>query len=216
MTGKRLLDVTASGAGLLVLSPLLLLIALAIRLDSPGPVFFRQERVGRDGRPFRIYKYRTMRVDAEKLGAPITVGRDPRITRVGHWLRKSKLDELPQLLNVLKGEMSLVGPRPEVPKYVALYTPEQRRVLSIKPGITDLASIAFRDENDLLAGQTDPERFYVEEIMPRKLELNLEYLERASVGYDLWLIARTFWRIAFPERPHRRSSTPAGYASKRR
>jgi lipopolysaccharide/colanic/teichoic acid biosynthesis glycosyltransferase len=198
--GKRLFDLLAAGLGLAALAPALLLLALLIKLDSPGPVFFRQERVGRGGRTFRIYKFRTMRVGAERAGQ-LTVGRDARVTRVGAVLRKAKLDELPQLLNVLKGEMSLVGPRPEVPKYVALYTPAQRRVLEVRPGITDLASIQFRDENDLLAGQADPERFYIEEVMPKKLELNLAYIGRQGVLYDVWIILKTLHRVVFPERP---------------
>lgn len=136
-----------------------------------------------------------MHIDAEKVGGALTVGRDPRITRAGHWLRKLKLDELPQLLNVWRGEMSLVGPRPEVPKYVAFYSPEQRKVLQVRPGITDLASIEFYDENQLLQGTEDPEAFYVTEIMPRKLALNMQYLSKQNVGYDISIILRTLWRI---------------------
>lgn len=200
---KRLFDLLAAGVGLFVLSPLLALIALTIRLDSVGPVFFRQERVGKNGRPFRIYKFRTMLLSAERLGQ-LTVGRDARVTRVGRVLRKSKLDELPQLLNVVMGEMSLVGPRPELPKYVALYSLEQRRVLSVRPGVTDLASIAFRDESNLLEGRTDPERFYVEEIMPRKLKLNLEYLARRSLATDLKVIIETIRRTAFRQEDNAR------------
>ena len=173
---KRLMDVVISGCALLVLWPLLLLIALAIKIDDPGPVFYRQVRVGRNGKEFRIFKFRTMVVDADKKGLQITVGRDSRITRVGAFLRKTKLDELAQLLNVLAGEMSFVGPRPEVPKYVDLYTPYQRQVLLVRPGITDYASIAYRNENDLLEGAQDPERMYIDEIMPAKIELNMKYL----------------------------------------
>ena len=188
---KRLMDVVISGCALLVLWPLLLLIALAIKIDDPGPVFYRQVRVGRNGKEFRIFKFRTMVVDADKKGLQITVGRDSRITRVGAFLRKTKLDELAQLLNVLVGEMSFVGPRPEVPKYVDLYTPYQRQVLLVRPGITDYASIAYRNENDLLAGADDPERMYVEEIMPAKIELNMKYLRRVSPLEDIRLIFAT-------------------------
>lgn len=176
----------------------MLVVAGLIRLDSPGPIFFRQERIGLRGKSFKIFKFRTMRVDADKLGGQLTVGGDPRITRAGRFLRKSKLDELPQLFNVLQGEMSLVGPRPEVPKYVALYTPEQRRVLEVRPGITDLASIEFRDENDLLESQADPEAFYIREIMPRKLTLNLGYIAQQGLVFDLLIVLRTIWRVLFP------------------
>jgi lipopolysaccharide/colanic/teichoic acid biosynthesis glycosyltransferase len=187
---KRVFDVVVAGFGLLLLSPLLVLLALAIRLDSPGPVLFRQERVGRAGRPFRIHKFRTMRAGAP--GAAITVGADPRITRVGAWLRRSKLDELPQLIDVLAGSMSLVGPRPEVPRYVALYPEATRaKVLSVRPGITDLASIEYRDESAQLARAADPEHEYVHVVMPRKLRLAEAYVEQASFALDLRLILRT-------------------------
>ena len=176
LAAKRAMDIVLSAAALCVLWPVLLLIALAIVVDDPGPVFYRQVRVGRGGRPFRIFKFRTMVVDADKKGLSITVGRDSRITRVGAFLRKTKLDELAQLLNVLCGQMSFVGPRPEVPRYVELYTPYQRQVLLVRPGITDYASIAYRNENDLLAGADDPERMYIETIMPDKIELNMKYL----------------------------------------
>ena len=188
---KRALDILVSAAALFLLSPLLLLIALAVKLDSPGPVFYRQERVGRNGVPFRIFKYRTMVTDADKRGPAITVGRDSRITRVGGFLRGTKLDELAQLLNVLSGTMSFVGPRPEVPKYVALYTPYQRQVLLVRPGITDYASIAYRRESELLGQAEDPEALYIREIMPAKLELNLKYLREISPLTDLRLILRT-------------------------
>jgi lipopolysaccharide/colanic/teichoic acid biosynthesis glycosyltransferase len=172
--GKRMFDVVVAGLALVLLSPLLLVLALCIRLDSPGPVFFRQERVGRHGRIFRIHKFRTMVPDAEARGLPLTVGRDPRVTRVGAFLRSSKLDELPQLIDVLQGTMSLVGPRPEVPRYVQHYPPALReKVLSVRPGITDLASIAYRRESELLARAGDPERAYVEEVLPQKLDLRL-------------------------------------------
>ena len=191
LIAKRVMDIAISAAALCVLWPVFLLIALAIVIDDPGPVFYRQVRVGRGGRPFRIFKFRTMVVDADKKGLSITVGRDSRITRVGAFLRKTKLDELAQLLNVLCGQMSFVGPRPEVPRYVAMYTPYQRQVLLVRPGITDYASIAYRNENDLLAGAEDPERMYVEEIMPAKLELNMKYLRRVSPLEDIRLILAT-------------------------
>ncbi|MCI7736749.1 MAG: sugar transferase [Clostridiales bacterium] len=185
------MDIAISGAALCVLWPVLLLIALAIVIDDPGPVFYRQVRVGRGGKEFRIFKFRTMVVDADRKGLQITVGRDSRITRMGALLRKTKLDELAQLLNVFLGQMSFVGPRPEVPRYVAMYTPYQRQVLLVRPGITDYASIAYRNENDLLAGAEDPERMYVEEIMPAKLELNMKYLRRVSPLEDIRLIFMT-------------------------
>ena len=188
---KRAMDIVLSAGGIAVLSPVLLLIALAIVIDSRGGVFYRQVRVGRNGREFRIFKFRTMVSDADKRGLLITVGADSRITRVGKILRKTKLDELAQLFNVLKGDMSFVGPRPEVPRYVAMYTPAQRNVLLVRPGITDYASVAYRDENDLLAGADDPERVYIEEIMPAKLELNRQYLSQIGVLTDLKLIFST-------------------------
>lgn len=187
---KRVFDLAVAGIGLLLISPLFLLIALAVKLDSPGPVFFRQERVGRGGRPFRIHKFRTMRDGA--AGAQITVGADARITRVGAVLRRSKLDELAQLLDVLEGTMSLVGPRPEVPRYVAMYPPALRdKVLSVRPGITDIASIEYRQESELLARAADPEREYVEVVMPAKLRLAAAYVEQASLATDIRLILRT-------------------------
>ena len=188
---KRAMDIVLSAGGIAVLSPVLLLIALAIVIDSRGGVFYRQVRVGRNGREFRIFKFRTMVSDADKRGLLITVGADSRITRVGKILRKTKLDELAQLFNVLKGDMSFVGPRPEVPRYVAMYTPAQRNVLLVRPGITDYASVAYRDENDLLAGADDPERVYIEEIMPAKLELKRQYLSQIGVLTDLKLIFST-------------------------
>ena len=188
---KRLMDVVISGGALLVIWPVLLLIALAIKIDDPGPVFYRQVRVGKGGKEFRIYKFRTMVVDADKKGLQITVGRDNRITRMGALLRKTKLDELAQLINVFTGEMSFVGPRPEVPKYVNLYTPYQRQVLLVRPGITDYASIAYRNENDMLAGAKDPERMYIDVIMPDKIELNMKYLREISPIADIRLILST-------------------------
>ena len=188
---KRLMDIVVSGCALAVLWPVLLLIAIAIKIDDPGPVFYRQVRVGRGGKTFRIYKFRTMVVDADKKGLAITVGRDNRITRMGAFLRKTKLDELAQLINVFTGEMSFVGPRPEVPKYVDMYTPYQRQVLLVRPGITDYASIAYRNENDLLAGTDDPEKMYIEKIMPDKIELNMKYLREISPLADIRLILST-------------------------
>lgn len=188
---KRLMDVVISGAALCVLWPLFLLVAIAIKIDDPGPVFYRQTRVGRKGKPFKIFKFRTMIVDADRKGLSITVGRDSRITRVGAILRKTKLDELAQLINVLAGEMSFVGPRPEVPRYVEMYTPYQRQVLLVRPGITDYASIAYRNENDLLEGCEDPEKKYIEEIMPAKIELNMKYLREISPAADIRLIFKT-------------------------
>ena len=189
---KRLFDLAGAGLALLLLAPLLLLLALAIRLDSAGPVFFRQERVGRLGVLFRIHKFRTMRVDAQALGPPLTVGRDARITRVGHWLRHYRLDELPQFLDVLLGRMSLVGPRPEVPRYVAHYPAALRaRVLAVRPGITDPASLAHLDEAALLAAAADPEREYIERILPAKLALQAAYAEHATLWSDLAVLGRT-------------------------
>jgi len=193
---KRLFDIVFAGLGLLLLGPLLLGIALWIKLDSRGPVFFRQERVGRFGVPFRIHKFRTMVTDAEQLGAQITVGADARITAAGRWLRASKVDELPQLWDVLRGAMSLVGPRPEVPRYVALYPPAMRElVLSVRPGITDPASLNFRNESELLARAADPEREYVEVVMPMKLGLTADYVRHASLLGDIRLILATLGAI---------------------
>lgn len=190
--GKRAFDLLLSALGLLVLAPLLLLVALAIKLDSPGPVFFRQQRVGLHGRLFRIHKFRTMRVDAEAVGPQVTVGVDPRITRVGRWLRGRRVDEFPQLIDVLLGDMSVVGPRPEVPRFVEHYPAAMRsRVLSVRPGITDPAALAFKDEAALLAAAADPEREYVQVILPRKLARQAEYAEHATLGSDLRVVART-------------------------
>ena len=188
---KRAMDIVISGGALLVIWPALLLIALAIKIDDPGPVFYRQVRVGKDGKEFRIFKFRTMVVDADKKGLAITVGRDNRITRMGRLLRKTKLDELAQLINVFIGEMSFVGPRPEVPKYVNMYTPYQRQVLLVCPGITDYASIAYRNENDMLEGAEDPEKMYIDVIMPDKIELNMKYLREISPLADIRLILST-------------------------
>ena len=189
---KRLFDIVGAAVALVLLSPLLLLVALAVRLDSPGPVFFRQLRVGRGGVTFRIHKFRTMRVDAPALGPQVTVGRDPRITRVGHWLRDRRIDELPQFIDVLLGRMSLVGPRPEVPRFVAHYPAELRaQVLAVRPGITDPSSLAHIDEAALLAGSADPERTYVEQILPRKLALQAKYAASATLWSDIGVLGRT-------------------------
>ena len=186
---KRLFDMVCAALGLLVLSPVLLVCALLVGLTSPGGVLFRQERVGKDGVPFTIYKFRSMRKD--NAGLKISTSGDSRITPVGRVLRKAKLDELPQLWNVLKGDMSFVGPRPEVREYTDLYTPEQWQVLLVRPGITGLASIRYRNENDLLSVSADPNRTYIEEVMPAKLALDLEYIPRACVSYDIKLILET-------------------------
>ena len=192
---QRLLDLALAVPATALCSPVLAIVAALIKLDSRGPVFFRQQRVGRFGQPFDILKFRTMVTDAEKLGAQITVGRDPRITRTGHLLRRTKLDELPQLINVLKGEMSLVGPRPEVPRYVALYNAEQRQILALRPGITSPASIAFHNESEVLARQLDPEQFYRNEVFPAKINLDLNYARSATVWSDCAVMVRTFLRI---------------------
>ena len=192
---KRLFDIVASGIGLLMLSPILLIIAIWIKLDSKGPVFYRQVRVGWHNKDFRIFKFRSMRVGADK-GSLVTIGgRDPRVTRSGYWIRKFKLDELPQLINVFIGDMSLVGPRPEVRHYVDYWTPEQMHVLDVRPGITDPASIKFRNENELMEKAEDPEKYYIEVIMQEKLKLYLEYLNHHSFWGDIGLIFKTFWTI---------------------
>ena len=197
---RRLLDITVAGTLLLVLAPLLGVLAVLVRATSTGPALFRQIRVGRNGRPFVLLKLRTMRAGAP--GPPITSGGDPRITRLGAWLRRTKLDELPQLWNVLRGDMSLVGPRPEVPHYVALYTATQRAVLLVRPGLTDPASLAWADEAATLATFADPHRAYADVVMPQKLELSLTYLERRTVWSDLAVVMRTAAHVA-------RSVTPA-------
>ena len=192
---KRTFDILAAGAGLVLLTPLLGLLAFLVKRDDGGPVFFRQERVGYRGRPFRIWKFRTMVRDAAARGLPLTVESDSRVTRIGGWLRRSKLDELPQLFNVLVGEMSLVGPRPEVPCYVASYSAEQRRVLELVPGVTDVASIRYVAESALLAESLDPEHVYVSEIVPDKIRLNLAYAAHATVWSDVWVILATLHRL---------------------
>ena len=189
--GKRIFDFAGAALGLSLLWPVFLVVALHIKVDHRGPVFFRQERIGRGGKPFRIWKFRSMVTEAENRDPQLTVGEDPRITRTGRWLRRLKLDELPQLFNVLSGDMSLVGPRPEVPKYVILYDASQRRVLDLFPGITDPASLEYRDEGERLILARDPERVYVEEIMPAKIRLNLQYAENATVWSDFVVILKT-------------------------
>ncbi len=192
---KRIFDVVASGLGLVALSPLFAILAIWIKLDSQGPVFYRQVRVGRGNRDFRLFKFRSMRPDSDRQGLITVGGHDPRVTRSGYYIRKYKLDELPQLINVFIGDMSLVGPRPEVRKYVDMYTPAQMRVLSVRPGITSLASIRYRNENEILAEAEDPDRCYIERVMPDKLAIDLEYVGKASLWNDIKLIFSTFREI---------------------
>lgn len=192
---KRIFDIVASGFGLIVLSPLFLVLAIWIKADSRGPVFYRQTRVGRGNRDFRLFKFRSMRIGSDRQGLITVGGHDPRVTRSGYYIRKYKLDELPQLINVFSGDMSLVGPRPEVRKYVELYTPLQLHVLDVRPGITSLASIRYRNENDILAASDDPDRCYIEKVLPDKLKIDLEYVGKASFFYDIKLIFVTFWEI---------------------
>ncbi|WP_027377816.1 sugar transferase [Kaistella palustris] len=192
---KRIFDVVFSFSGILILLPFFLIISVLILADSKGGILYRQPRTGKGGKIFRVFKFRTMRPDSFSKGA-LTVGsRDPRITAVGYTLRKYKLDELPQLFNVLLGDMSFVGPRPEVQKYTDLYNPEQQKVLTVRPGITDYASIKFRNENDLLSASSEPEKLYIEEIMPEKLNLNLKYIADNSVFKDIKIIFNTFYTI---------------------
>ena len=188
---KRLMDIVSSGLGIILLFPVLLFIAIWIKFSSEGPILFKQIRVGRNGKEFSILKFRTMIINAEKIGTQITIGEDKRITSSGKFLRKYKLDELPQLFNVFKGDMSLVGPRPEVPKYVELYNEEQRRVLEVRPGITDIASLRYKDENDILGKVDNPEEYYINVIMKDKLKLNLEYIEKCNIFFDVYLIIKT-------------------------
>lgn len=193
---KRLFDALASLAGLIVLSPLLIVVAIGVKATSRGPVFFRQERMGKDFRPFRIYKFRTMVVDAPQLGGQITAGeRDPRITKVGALLRKTKIDELPQLINVFVGDMSLVGPRPEVPRYVNMFREDYQEVLTVRPGITDLASVKYRDEAEILGAAADPDQVYISQVLPDKIALAKQYIAQSSLLFDLRLILQTLWRV---------------------
>ena len=203
---KRLFDVLVSAAALLLLSPLLLVLALWVVLDSPGPALYRQQRTGRFGRTFRIHKFRTMGSDADRQGPLLTVGEDARVTRAGRWLRHYRLDELPQLIDVLRGEMSLVGPRPEVPRYLGRVPPALRdRVLAVRPGITDPVSLAHVDEAALLAAAPDPEREYVEVILPRKLEAAADYADRATLWTDLGVLAATLQLLFARRAPQGRS-----------
>jgi lipopolysaccharide/colanic/teichoic acid biosynthesis glycosyltransferase len=192
---KRGFDFITSTIGFLLISPILLIIAVLIKITSKGPILFKQKRVGKNALVFNILKFRTMVVDAEKVGRQITVGNDSRITKVGIFLRKYKLDELPQLINVIKGDMSLVGPRPEVPKYVELYNENQKRVLEVRPGITDYASIEYRDENSILGNVENPEEYYINIIMPHKIDLNMKYIENNNVFIDIAIIFKTIFNI---------------------
>ncbi len=195
---KRMFDLIFSSIGLLSLQPLFVVTAILIKVDSPGPIFFRQERIGKDFRRFMIYKFRTMVVNAERKGLRITSGGDDRVTRVGRILRKFKIDELPQLFNVLKGDMSLVGPRPEVEEYVILYEEDYREILKRRPGITDVSSIMFREEEAVLKNQVDPEGYYKKILLPEKIRLAKEYMQKASFSYDLKLVLNTLQRIFNP------------------
>ncbi len=193
---KRLLDIMAASVGLLVLSPLWIILALLVKCSSPGPVIFRQERIGRGFQPFNLYKFRTMVRDAPRLGGQITCQGDPRVTRVGRLLRDSKFDELPQLFNVLRGDMSLVGPRPEVSRYVEMFRDDYRVILQVRPGITDLASIRYRDEAAILSAASDAEQEYVGRVLPEKIRLAKEYVSRQSTGLDLTIIFGTLVGLA--------------------
>ena len=192
---KRFLDIIFSGLGLICLSPLFVFLALWVKLDTPGPVFYRQVRVGRNNRDFKLYKFRSMRVDSDKKGLITIGGHDPRVTQSGYYIRKYKLDEFPQLINVFLGDMSLVGPRPEVRKYVDMYTDEQMHVLDVRPGITDMASIYYRNENELLEKANNPEKYYREVIMQDKLRINLEYVRNHSVIGDFRMILKTLFVV---------------------
>lgn len=209
--GKRSFDLVCATAGVLVLAPLFLLVAALVKLQDRGPVFYRQMRVGHRGVPFRLLKFRTMVADADRTGPAITVGHDPRVTRLGAWLRRSKLDELPQLFNVIAGDMSLVGPRPEVPRYVELYDRAHREVLELVPGITDPASIRFASEAELLAAAEDPERAYIECVMPEKIRMNLDYSRRATLWSDIGVILRT---VAVSLIPSRRAAAESPHLSR--
>jgi lipopolysaccharide/colanic/teichoic acid biosynthesis glycosyltransferase len=195
MLAKRIFDLFVTVTCLIFLLPLFLVIAVWIKLDSPGPIIFQQTRIGQFGKEFIMYKFRTMVVNAEAIGKQLTLTNDERITRSGKFLRKYTLDELPQLFNIFKGEMSLVGPRPELPKYVEYYTAEQRQVLEVLPGITDLASIKFRNEMDLITAADNPEVLYIQEILPQKLGLHLQYIAQSSLFFDLQIILKTLWQM---------------------
>ena len=189
---KRLFDIFFSLFGLLLIAPILIIVAVLIKINSKGGFFYKQVRVGKNNKDFKIFKFRTMHVNADKLGLLTVGGRDPRVTSIGYYLRKYKLDELPQLINVFIGEMSFVGPRPEVRKYVNLYSREQLKVLNVKPGITDLASIEFRNENEILSEQKNPNQYYIDVIMPKKLEINLKYIQKRNLINDIDVIFKTF------------------------
>lgn len=205
---KRLFDSIFSGAILLIFAPFVLVIGILIKLDSPGPVFYRGVRVGKDGKPFKMFKFRTMVVDADRIGGPSTTGDDPRVTRVGRSLRNYKLDELPQLINVLKGDMSLVGPRPEVQHYVDMFIAEEQAILSVRPGITDWASLWNSDEGATLAGAEDPEQAYMELIRPTKLKLQLKYVKERSFRVDLQIILETFKAVVLRREPSIEEAPP--------
>jgi lipopolysaccharide/colanic/teichoic acid biosynthesis glycosyltransferase len=192
---KRAVDVVLATAALVVLSPLFAFVALAIKRGDPGPIFYRGERIGLDGRPFQMLKFRTMVANAATLGGTSTPEDDPRLTRAGRWMRAWKVDELPQLINVVRGDMSIVGPRPQVAWAVALYSPEERALLSVRPGISDFASLRFRNEAEILRGSADPDRAYLELIAPEKIRLGLEYVRNQSLATDLAIIAATFWSV---------------------
>ncbi|HEX5019644.1 MAG TPA: sugar transferase [Candidatus Binatia bacterium] len=192
---KRVFDIIIAATGLVVLSPIMMVVAVLVKCDSQGPVLFKQKRMGKGFRAFLIYKFRTMKENSELIGRPITIGEDPRITRVGRFLRKTKIDELPQLLNVLKGEMSLVGPRPELPRFVELFRREYAEILTMRPGITDLASLKYQDEANLMGQFTNPEEEYVRRILPDKIRLAKEYIDRSSIFFDLSLILRTLPKL---------------------
>ncbi|WP_297432216.1 sugar transferase [uncultured Cetobacterium sp.] len=192
---KRLFDLVLSICGILFLLPFFIIVSVLIKLDSPGDIIFKQTRVTKDGKEFKIFKFRTMRPDTEKQGQ-ITIGADNRITSVGNFLRKTKLDELPQLFNIVMGDMSFVGPRPEVPKYVAMYNKNQKEILNVRAGITDYASIYFSNESEILGKQKDPEKFYIEKIMPYKIELNKKYIKEAGLITDIKIIFLTIFKVA--------------------
>lgn len=205
---KRTMDVMASALGLLLASPVLVIVAGLVKITSPGPVFFRQQRIGQGFRPFTIYKFRTMVADAPARGRAITVGDDPRITRIGRLLRKTKIDELPQLINVLRGDMSLVGPRPEVPRYVEMFRQDYADILQVRPGITDPASLQYRDEATVLARAEDPEEEYVRRILPEKIRVAKQYVRSHSAATDVWLILQTVCKLLGDHVRPRGQSTP--------
>ena len=201
MMPKRLFDITLSLIGLTVMLPLFALVAILIKIDSSGPVFYKHRRVGKNFKPFGVYKFRTMVKDADKIGPQITSGGDPRITTIGRFLRKSKIDELPQLINVLKGDMSLVGPRPEVEGYVTLYKKDYQEILKVRPGITDISSVIYRDEESVLKEQPDPEEYYKNILLPKKIQLAKKYVKNQSLLLDLKIILATILKVIFPNYP---------------